>query len=501
MMSLSEAIPDKKALSSQRQLIAALLLWVVMWIVVFFDAISSAVRVWYINDTFNHCFFVLPLVLYSIWSNKGAMAEQPPGISIIGALSILVCLFLYALGKAAYVEFIQHIAVFGMLPATLLFVTGWQVFKKVLAPMAFVFFCVPFGEELVPFFQEITADIALFLLKIIGVPVFRDGLYITIPNGNFVVAEACSGVRFFIACIVLGCAFAYMNFRSQWRAVLFVAYSMAMPVLANGIRAFGIIYIGHTVSIEKASGADHIIFGWVFFAFVILFLVFSGYLFSDGSRQWRETLNHVHEKWKVRSGWGVLCLSLFPIILGGFLNLMINPESGKEFDLDKGQLKVVSEQELSNLAWVPSFKHADQYRVMSYNSSQVNVYQAIYHHNKDGKEMINWKNRLFDVDAWSVIDNLDYKLESVGSVNVKVLTSLNGRKRLLVYWFVVVDRVSSNQWKIKLQQAINSLLLRPSGGALIAFSVDFDGDPQRALVSVEPILSNAAAEIGEYHER
>ena len=38
-------------------------------------------------------------------------------------------------------------------------------------------FAVPIGEELVPYLQEIAADLSLPILRLIGIPIFRDGLY------------------------------------------------------------------------------------------------------------------------------------------------------------------------------------------------------------------------------------------------------------------------------------------------------------------------------------
>ncbi|MGJ3628074.1 exosortase C-terminal domain/associated protein EpsI [Sphingomonas sp. MMS24-JH45] len=40
-------------------------------------------------------------------------------------------------------------------------------------------------------------------------------------------------------------------------------------MLANGVRAFGTIYAAHLTSVEAATGFDHIVYGWVFFAAVM----------------------------------------------------------------------------------------------------------------------------------------------------------------------------------------------------------------------------------------
>ena len=57
-------------------------------------------------------------------------------------------------------------------------------------------FAIPFGDELVPMLQRITADASIALIKLVGIPVEHEGLYIKLSSGLFEVAEACSGVRY-----------------------------------------------------------------------------------------------------------------------------------------------------------------------------------------------------------------------------------------------------------------------------------------------------------------
>ena len=42
-----------------------------------------------------------------------------------------------------------------------------------------------------------------------------------------------------------------------------------VPVLANGVRAWGTIYVAQSQGIAFAAGFDHIVYGWIFFALVM----------------------------------------------------------------------------------------------------------------------------------------------------------------------------------------------------------------------------------------
>jgi EpsI family protein len=92
------------------------------------------------------------------------------------------------------------------------------------------------------------------------------------------VVEACSGVRYLIASFMVGTLFAYLNFRTPGRRALFIAISLLVPVLANWVRAYLIVMLGHLSGNKLAAGVDHIIYGWVFFGIVI------GVMFTVGAR-------------------------------------------------------------------------------------------------------------------------------------------------------------------------------------------------------------------------
>jgi EpsI family protein len=118
-------------------------------------------------------------------------------------------------------------------------------------------------------------------LRLTGIPVYREGLHFVIPSGNWSVIEACSGVRYLIASVMTGVLFAYLHYRSMRRRLLFVAVSFVVPIIANWLRAYLIVLLGHYSDNRLASGIDHVIYGWVFFGVVIFAMFYVGSFWSD----------------------------------------------------------------------------------------------------------------------------------------------------------------------------------------------------------------------------
>ena len=85
----------------EQRLATGVIGWLVLWAVVFYAPLSVAVSVWSVNDTFNHCFLVLPGALYLLWQQRGLILAQPPAISWLGLLAVPGRLLVSAVGQVA----------------------------------------------------------------------------------------------------------------------------------------------------------------------------------------------------------------------------------------------------------------------------------------------------------------------------------------------------------------------------------------------------------------
>jgi exosortase/archaeosortase family protein len=134
---------------------------------------------------------------------------------------------------------------------------------------------------MLPTMMDLTADFTVSALRLSGVPVYREGLNFVIPTGHWSVVEACSGVRYLMASVMVGTLFAYLNFGALRRRLLFVAVALVVPLLANWLRAYFIVMLGHLSNNKLAAGVDHLIYGWVFFGLVMFLMFAVGARFSD----------------------------------------------------------------------------------------------------------------------------------------------------------------------------------------------------------------------------
>jgi len=260
-------------------LIAALL--VVAVLAVFRDTTQDMVGIWMRSGTFTHCLLVLPITLWLLWERRasllrvGFVPTAQPLLFLAGAGA------LWVMGEAVSAAVVSHFAVTCMVIAVVWLVWGHRATWVAMFPLAFLLFAVPFGEFLTPMMMEYTAKFTVMLVRASGVPVYQEGMSFVIPTGRWSVVEACSGIRYLIASLMVGVLFAYLNYRSTRRRAYFVLASLIVPILANWLRAYLIVMLGYLSGNKLAVGADHLVYGWVFFGLVI------GVLFWVGS-MWRE---------------------------------------------------------------------------------------------------------------------------------------------------------------------------------------------------------------------
>ncbi|NRF66499.1 exosortase A [Aquincola sp. S2] len=251
------------------------LLWIALGFI-YAGALTAMVGIWSRSDTFAHAFVVPPIALWLAWRKRAELALHLPRPSLWWLLPFAAMALLWLLGELVAVNAATQFAATAMLVLVVPLVLGTRVAAVILFPLAYLFFAVPIGEFLLPVLMQWTADFTVAALRLSGVPVYREGLQFIIPSGSWSVVEACSGVRYLMASFMVGSLFAYLNYRSAKRRWIFALVSLLVPIVANWLRAYMIVMLGHLSGNQIAVGADHLIYGWVFFGVVITILFVIG---------------------------------------------------------------------------------------------------------------------------------------------------------------------------------------------------------------------------------
>lgn len=455
---------------------------------------------WWNSSTYSHILLVPVISAWLLWQRRAAVAQVPPRAAWIGVPALAVAVLGWVLGSFAGFDLLRQAGAVAMLPASALLLLGPQACVALLFPLAYLGFLMPFGDELVPPLQTITAKLTIALVQLSGVPAVIDGVFIDTPAGLFEVAEACSGVKFLIAMIALGALVAHLGFRSAARRAGFLAACVVVPVLGNAVRAWGTIFAAQYVGIERAAGIDHLIYGWIFFAVVIAMVVGLGWRWFDRGLDQPALdpsavlANRRMARWAGRglSPAAALALTAAVVLLGQTWSATAlaarAPVPPQLF------LPPVPGWQRSDFApaapWQPLAQGAEHRLLGSYTDPagrKVDVFYALYAVQADGAEAGSFgQGALVPGGDWSW--SRPHPAPWAGKGDVLVYRGQH--ERVAQTWYRTGALLTGSNARLKLANIIDRLLLRPRTTAVLIVSAErgLGGDSAASLAAFHRAL-------------
>jgi len=454
---------------------------------------ASIVAIWIRSETFTHGFVIVPVCLWLAWRRRETLAAIParpwwPGLGVVLAAGGL-----WFVASVGDVGSAQQFALAFMLQAAIVTVLGVRIARAAFFPLAFLLFAVPFGEIFVPTLIEWTANFTIAALRFSGVPVYREANLFIIPSGAWSVVEACSGIRYIIASVMIGTIYAAVAYRSMRRRAMFIAAAILVPIVANWLRAYMIVMIGHLSNNKLAVGVDHIIYGWVFFGLVMLLLFWIGSF-------WQEDPAPPAEPPIGAAPAGAPPRALFAAAIAAIVaaGIWVPLEASIDRPAAGGALAFPAVADANGWTpagadiadWKPHYDGyaAESQQAFNKDGRDVSLYIAYYPHQGKGRELVTSVNQLVTPEDWK------WKQLAGGSDIVAWLgrperierADLSGRTATLrafrLYW--VAGNVTSSPYKAKALQAWSKLTRRGDDAALIVIygaKRSHDDDPTPSM--------------------
>jgi len=264
------ALSRPKSWSLWQRHLAALTALSAAILLLFRHDVADMAGIWWSSSTFTHCLLMVPMIGWLVAQRAPLLKPLTPAFWWLALAWMAGAGVVWLVGEAAGVGLFRQLGLVLMLQGAVAVTLGAKLARALLFPLAYALLLVPFGEELVPLLQTLTAHISVVLLHLSGLSAEMEGVFITTRAGFFEVAEACSGVNFLIAMLAYAVFAAHLCFRSWTRRVVFVALALATTIIANALRAYGTMVAAEIWGVEAAGGIDHVFYGWIFFGLVIL---------------------------------------------------------------------------------------------------------------------------------------------------------------------------------------------------------------------------------------
>jgi exosortase A len=485
--------------------LTVLLFWIAI-LAVLGGTVGQLVRTWWGTSTYNHGFFVLPIALYLVWRGRQALTDSAPATMPVMLIPLAGAMALWLAGRAVQANIVEQVALVAILVTVAVLIIGWRAAWQIAFPLAFLGFMVPFGDELVPRLQNVTAMLATAMVRLAGVPIFSDGIMLMTPTGQFEVAEACAGIRFLIANIMISALFSHLSFRRWWKHTLFMAIGITMPVLANGVRAGGIVLLAFWTDNKVAAGADHLIYGWGFFTLVMLLIIAVGSLFTDRDRRLGLDAG-ARDIRQARAAWRPLPLAAAALLIlsapvYAWMIVGADPPSASPRHVMAPAIPAWTLKDGAG-DWLPRFVGPDRTLLGRYRNGEreVDFFVAFYERQRDGAEIIYHANRLAGARPWVRMETGRHALDA-GAINQVAYERLEGgagRQSLVVSTYWVFGRFTPSPVAAKALQALATLFGEHRAAAVIAVAVPISESSDAAYATARDFLvaGNMAAYLSD----
>lgn len=397
----------------------------------------------------------------------------------------------------------------------LLFLLGRGYLKKLWFPIAYLVFMIPSWEIVtdrlhLPF-QQLSATFGVLLLRLVGIPVHQQGVFIELPNITLEVARVCSGVNYLIAVVAIGLPLAY-DFLRGWRRAALLSFALVVAIFSNSFRV-GLIgalsYYGLNPTIH---GPYHVLQG-MFVSVIGYCALFTGFtvlarrspppvvaaVASDGPA--REV------RWFRPRSYAAMLIPL--LVTGSYLHFYGETPVLLTKELHAFPLQIGAWQGSEERSDDPRFQEVgpvfqaasvdrELSRIYRRGADEVRLYIGYFESQRQGKELINYKT----VDLHRGVSRVSIDLGGAAfEVNRALHVEGEGARQVL-FWYDLNGRRVADRLKAQVTTAWGGLVAGRTAGAVVYLSTPLHGrDADAAFAASADFIREALPFLDEYLPR
>ena len=224
--------------------------------------VAAASGIWQ-DDNHAHGALVLAVVLWLFWTIKGDIhqADAHPAPAL-GWLILIFGLCIYVMGCIVGISILEFGSQPLVLTGLLLLLKGTNALRVAWFPIIYTVFMIPLPGIFVDMatgpLKGWISSIVTEGLYLVGYPISRTGVTITIGQYQMLVADACSGLHSMFSLAALGTLYMFiLNRKSRLHNALMLASILPIAFVSNLVRVTFLVLITYHLGDEAGQGFLH----------------------------------------------------------------------------------------------------------------------------------------------------------------------------------------------------------------------------------------------------
>ncbi len=252
----------------------------ILLLILYFPEISSMVIDWSDKKEYSHGFLIPLISCYVIWTKRDALRSTSVTPDLKGLFIMIGGIALLVLGSVAFEPFTRTFSLIITILGLIYFLLGPKMCRALLFPVGYLFFMIPLPyiiiKSIAVSLRLVGAKVTYNVLSFFGMPIFRDGTNLELPNISLVVGDLCTGILSLVAITALAVIYAYFTQKSFTAKVTLVLLAIPIAILSNLFRLIMTVGLAYFYGAKVLSNAIHQFHGTVNFLITVILLVLAG---------------------------------------------------------------------------------------------------------------------------------------------------------------------------------------------------------------------------------
>ena len=375
----------------------------------------------------------------------GILLIHPPGhvdrqtqlkpYHLAGAALLVVTTLIWGLLELVRIDTLAYLLLPAGMVATAWALLGLPRTLKFLPYVLLLSLSLPIWADVIPALVDLASVVVGTWVSWFGMTALIEGNSITLPYGRLLIADGCSGIRYFAIAILLAMMTSILN-DYRWRGWLITLLGAALlGMIANWVRITILVVVAYETDMQSEMLTDHETMGWmVFGAFILPALYFSPVRRRTTKQNLPANAGIVYRK-------GLIAIAT-AIVLGPIaLVLAQNTASQKpEWIIDLPGFQQVQSAKLPLPIALP-----EDLEEQVWHSGNTWISFAQSHKKSADEKLVPYLPQLFDKSIWHVEEQLEPGLQVYRNI-------LTRNKVLVAQWYKVGSRTSWSYRNAKLLQ-------------------------------------------------
>ena len=223
----------------------------------------------------SHGLFVPFISGYLIWLKLDKIKEVTPQIALLpGSVMAAAGGVIFILGHSSEGFSLPVLSFLLVAGGLILVLFGTEVFKQVSFPVFFLAAMIPLPQAVDRWIADWMAQTstwgAVMLVRPMGVPLFREGFDIYLPDTHLYIAHGCSGIRYLLSYLVFGLAYAFRFKQSTTARALVVIGAVPLSIAGGVLRLTIIFFSAYYIGPIMVEHRPHVLLSWSVFTILLV---------------------------------------------------------------------------------------------------------------------------------------------------------------------------------------------------------------------------------------